>query len=221
MDGCASPPAACVIHGDEPALLAELAAHRALSKLALRRLAPTVLVSGSPPATTLAALRAAGYAPVAETAEGTVRIEKRLPQRAAVPPPRENVGRRGPRNTATRASDVPTGTGMGALADLLLKAPPSAPEPDPFGSGVPFATDTEEIVAGHAKHLSYSDVRQIAHAIDTGAAITVEYIATSGNRTVRTLSDLELDPPYLDAWCHLREAERVFALSRIHGVMPA
>lgn len=216
-------PAACVIHGDEPALLAELAAHRALSKLALRQLAPTVLVSGSPPATALAALRAAGYAPVAETAGGTVRIEKRLPHRAAaaVPPPRRNVGRRGPRTTATRASDMPTDAGMDVLADRLLKAPPTAPEPDPFGSGVPFATDTEEIIAGYAKHLSYSDVRQVAHAIDTGAAITVEYIATSGNRTVRTLSDLELDPPYLDAWCHLREAERVFTLSRIHGVMPA
>ncbi len=30
-----------------------------------------------------------------------------------------------------------------------------------------------------------------------------------------------LDPPYLEAWCHLRDAERVFTLSRIHGVMPA
>jgi len=216
-------PAACVIHGDEPALLAELAAHRALSKLALRQLAPTVLVSAGPPATTLAALRAAGYAPVAETAQGTVRIEKHPPQRAAaaVPPPRRDVERRGPRTTATRASDLPTDTGLDALADRLLKAPPTPPEPDPFGSGVPFATDTEEIVAGYAKHLSYSDIRQVAHAIDTGAAITVEYVATSGNRTVRTLSDLELDPPYIEAWCHLREAERVFTLSRIHGVMPA
>jgi predicted DNA-binding transcriptional regulator YafY len=102
-----------------------------------------------------------------------------------------------------------------------ITAGPNPPEPDPFGSGVPFATDTEEIVAGYAKHLSYSDVRQVAHAIDAGTAITVEYIATSGNRTVRTLSDLELDPPYLDAWCHLREAERVFTLSRIQSVMPA
>ncbi|MGA5640694.1 helicase-associated domain-containing protein [Streptomyces cinereoruber] len=33
-------PAACVLHGDEPALLAELAAHRKLAKLGLRRLAP-------------------------------------------------------------------------------------------------------------------------------------------------------------------------------------
>ncbi|MBO1337340.1 helicase-associated domain-containing protein [Streptomyces sp. VRA16 Mangrove soil] len=216
-------PAACVIHGDEPALLAELAAHRALSRLGLRQLAPTVLVSSSPPAKTLAALRSEGYAPVAETAEGTVRIEKLPPQRAAaaVSPPRRNSGQRGPRTTATRTPDTPADAGLDVLAERLLKAPPIAPEPDPFGSGVPFATDTEEIVAGYAKHLSYSDVRQVAHAIDTGAAITVEYIAASGNRTVRTLSDLELDPPYLDAWCHLREAERVFTLSRIHGVMPA
>jgi predicted DNA-binding transcriptional regulator YafY len=38
---------------------------------------------------------------------------------------------------------------------------------------------------------------------------------------VRTLSRLELDPPYLEAWCHLREDERVFTLSRIHNVMPS
>jgi hypothetical protein len=31
----------------------------------------------------------------------------------------------------------------------------------------------------------------------------------------------ELDPPYLDASCHLRDTERAFTLSRIHGVMPA
>ncbi|WP_406151849.1 WYL domain-containing protein [Streptomyces sp. NBC_01012] len=67
--------------------------------------------------------------------------------------------------------------------------------------------------------MPYSDVRQLAHAIDAGAPITVDYVATSGNRTVRTLSRLELDPPYLEAWCHLREDDRVFTLSRIHGVM--
>lgn len=117
------------------------------------------------------------------------------------------------------------------LATRLLAAPPTSPtpgfarsggpasEPAPFDGGVPFATDTEEIVAGWAKRLPYSDVRQLAHAIDTGQAITVEYVATSGKRTVRALSHLVLDPPYLEAWCHLRDAERVFTLSRIHSVM--
>ena len=101
----------------------------------------------------------------------------------------------------------------------MLAAPPATPDPAPFDGGAPFDTDTEEIVAGWAKRLPYSDVRQLAHAIDAGQAVTVEYVAASGNRTVRTLSHLVLDPPYLEAWCHLREAERVFTLPRIHSVM--
>ncbi|MFD3615970.1 helicase-associated domain-containing protein [Streptomyces sp. NPDC058676] len=214
-------PAACVLHGDDPALLAELAAHRKLAKLGLRQLAPTVLVSRSPLDTTLAALRAEGYAPVAETTEGTVRIERARPLRAAasVPAPRGTNGKNGGRIAATSAAKAPAAVRPTTLAAQLLAAPPTTPDPAPFDGGVPFATDTEEIVAGSAKRLPYSDVRQLAHAIDTGQAITIEYLATSGNRTVRTLSRLMLDPPCLEAWCHLRDAERVFTLSRIHGVM--
>jgi hypothetical protein len=214
-------PAVCVIHGEEPALLAELAAHRGLARLGLRQLAPTVLISRSPIDVSLAALRAEGYAPVAETAEGTVRIEKARPQRAAapVPAPRGTSARDSGRIAAPRAK-APAAVDPNTLATQLLAAPPTTPEPAPFDGGVPFATDTEEIVAGWAKRLPYSDIRQLAHAIDAGQAITVEYVATSGSRTVRTLSRLALDPPYLEAWCHLREAERVFTLSRIHGVMP-
>jgi len=214
-------PAACVIHGDDPALLAELAAHRRLAKLGLRQLAPTVLVSRSPLDTTLAALRAEGYAPVAETAEGTVRIEKDRPQRAAapVPAPRRTGATANGRIAATRAAKAPSPADPNILAAHLLKAPPTLPEPAPFDGGPAFATDIEEIVAGWAKRLPYSDVRQLAHAIETGEPITIEYVATSGNRTVRTLSRLMLDPPYLEAWCHLRDDERVFTLSRIHSVM--
>ena len=214
-------PAACVLHSDEPALLAELAAHRGLAGLGLRQLAPTVLISRSPVDTTLAALRGEGYAPVAETDDGTVRVEKAPPRRAAapVPAPRGTRTRVGGRNAATRTAQAPAAIDPDALAARLLAAPPTTPEPSPFDGGVPFATDTEEIVAGWAKRLPYSDVRQLAHAVDTGEPITVEYVATSGNQTVRTLSRLMLDPPYLEAWCHLRNAERVFTLSRIHSVM--
>ncbi|MFG3404340.1 WYL domain-containing protein [Streptomyces sp. NPDC048142] len=107
------------------------------------------------------------------------------------------------------------------MAIRLLAAPATTPEPAPLDGEAPFTTDTEEIVAGWAKLLQYSDIRQLAHAIDTGQAITVEYVATSGNRPLRTLSRLDLDPPYLEAWCHLRDAERAFTLSRIHSVMSA
>ncbi|MFD7404504.1 helicase-associated domain-containing protein [Streptomyces sp. NPDC059866] len=213
--------AACVIHGEEPALLAELAAHRKLTRLGLRQLAPTVLVSRTPLEKTLAALRAAGYAPVAETADGTVRVEQNRRPRAAgpVPPPRLPGGTAGRRNAAARTPQVPAAVDLGALATRLRAAPPSTPQPDP-GNGIPFDSDTEEIVAGCARLLSLADVRQLAHAIDEGREVTIEYVAASGSRTVRTLSELELDAPYLYAWCHLRDDDRVFTLSRIHGVMP-
>jgi hypothetical protein len=61
-----------------------LAVHRTLATLGLRQLAPTVLTSRTTLDKTLAALRAAGYAPVAETADGAVRIEKAVQRRAAV-----------------------------------------------------------------------------------------------------------------------------------------
>jgi hypothetical protein len=217
-------PAACVIHGEEPALLAELTVHRKLAKLGLRQLAPTVVVSRSPLDKTLAALRAEGYAPVAETADGTVRIEKAEQHRAAVsvPSPRfagSTSGSRRRPSTAAERVRVSAG-GLRALAVRLRAAPPTSPEPDP-DSGIPFDTDAEEIIAGYASGLSLADVRQLAHAVTAGQAITIEYIAASGSHTVRSLSELDLDPPYLHAWCHLRNDERVFTLSRIQGVMPA
>lgn len=213
-------PAACVIHSQEPALLAELVAHRRFTRLGLRQLAPTVLVSRTSLDKTLAALRAEGYAPVAETADGTVRIEQSERRRAAqLPPPRLPRSTSGPRSTGSHPAQDPAAVDLRTLAARLRAAPLTTPEPDP-GNGVPFGTDTEEIIAGYV-NLSFTDVRLLAHAIDDGRAVTIDYVAASGSRTVRTLSRLDLDAPYLYAWCHLRDDERVFTLSRIQGVMPA
>ncbi|MFJ2581052.1 helicase-associated domain-containing protein [Kitasatospora aureofaciens] len=202
--------AACVIHGLEPALLAEIVAHRKLAGLGLRQLAPTVLVGKASVAQALAALRANGYAPVAEAADGAVRIERTAPQRATpVPRPRARAGRPG----------TPAPPDLRSLASKLVGAPAELPLPDP-DRGIPYDSDTEEIFGESAKHLSLADVRQLAHAVHTGEAIIIEYVDGSGAHTVRSLSALELDPPYLNAWCHLRDDARVFALSRILGVMP-
>ncbi|MFJ4185064.1 helicase C-terminal domain-containing protein [Kitasatospora sp. NPDC089509] len=214
--------AACVIHGQEPALLAELAVHRKLAELGLRQLAPTVLISRTPPERTLAALRAAGYAPVAEEPDGTVRIERVRQHRAAgaVPSARRSGGGARSRRTGTGTATADAPVDLRALAVRLRDAPQEVPGPDP-DDGRPYDGDTEEIIAGYARNLSATDVRQLAHAVDEKRAVAIEYVATSGNTTVRTLSRLDLDAPYLHAWCHLRDDERVFTLSRIHGVMPA
>ena len=60
----------------------ELAAHPALARLAARRVAPTVLVSDTPPAEVLEALRFAGYMPSAHQADGTITVST-LPQQRA------------------------------------------------------------------------------------------------------------------------------------------
>jgi hypothetical protein len=72
----------CVLRADDPALISEIVGVRALRPLALAVLAPTVLASAKPVAETLAALRAAGYAPVGEDADGQPRIERAARRRA-------------------------------------------------------------------------------------------------------------------------------------------
>lgn len=213
-------PAACVLHGDDAALLAEISVHRRLSRLGLRLVAPTVLLCRTGPEKTLAALRDVGYAPVAETDDGTVRVERSETARATPPLP-------GPRAEETSAATLAPGTpspvrttAIEELAALLLAAPDHAPHPVP-GNGEAYGTDTEEILDGHATALPLTDVRQLAYAIDKNEPVTIEYVAASGSRTIRTLSDLEFDPPYLYAYCHLREDDRVFNLSRIQSVLPA
>ncbi|WP_407989468.1 helicase C-terminal domain-containing protein [Kitasatospora sp. CMC57] len=214
--------AVCVIHGQEPALLAELAAHRKLAQCGLRQLAPTVLISRTPADKTIAALRAAGYAPIAEKPDGSVRIERAQHHRAANPVPRPRLpgGRSRTQRPDARTADARTAVDLHTLATRLRNAPQDLTEPDPY-DGHPYTSDTEEIIAGNAGNLSFTDVRQLAHAIDEGQSITIEYVATSGSTTVRTLSRVELNAPYLHAWCHLRDDERMFTISRIHGVMPA
>ncbi|WP_399092562.1 helicase-associated domain-containing protein [Streptomyces sp. BBFR2] len=80
-------PAACCLRSDDETLIAELAAHRALRHLGLRALAPTVLISNRPPADTLEALRAAGYAPALESGTGVTEVERRPTHRTRTPVP--------------------------------------------------------------------------------------------------------------------------------------
>lgn len=73
---------ACCIRSDDTALIAEVAQTRGLAKLGLRRIAPTVLISTAAPEETLAALRAAGYAPTQEAATGTTVLDRAPTERA-------------------------------------------------------------------------------------------------------------------------------------------
>jgi hypothetical protein len=78
----------------DPALGAELAAHRGLAPLRLRPLADTVLVSERPVAEVLEALRSAGYSPVEQDTTGATVITRTPPRRAPAPPAAQWAGTR-------------------------------------------------------------------------------------------------------------------------------
>ncbi|MFF4620979.1 helicase-associated domain-containing protein [Nonomuraea jabiensis] len=75
--------AASVVTAEDPALITELCGTRALRKLALRAIAPTVALSALPPDETLRLLRQGGHAPVAVAPDGTIKAEP--PQRRRLP----------------------------------------------------------------------------------------------------------------------------------------
>jgi hypothetical protein len=69
----------CYLRSSDKALLAELVVDRKLAKLHLRRVAPTIVVGARSLPETLAALRAAGYAPVEEGSDGEI-VPVRVPR---------------------------------------------------------------------------------------------------------------------------------------------
>ncbi|MFE0458205.1 helicase-associated domain-containing protein [Kitasatospora sp. NPDC058965] len=197
----------CVLHGDDPALLAELAAHRALAHLRLRRLAPTVLVSAAGPDRTLAALRAEGYAPAAEGADGLLLVDRPAP----VPPPRGSA-------PARPARALPTGTALRRLAAQLLAAGPATTP----ATALPTLTEAE--LAAEAPRLSRPELTRLARALRLDQPVTVEYLTGHHTLAEHTVTTLALDPPYLHA--HHRALPGrpttpvTFELRRLHGVRP-
>jgi hypothetical protein len=106
----------CVLRAEDPALLTEIAGTRALRRLRLTVLAPTVLASAGTVKDTLAALRTSGFAPVREDPSGVAVVERAPVHRA---PAQRGPGR--PRASASARAASPSTSAHGA----------SRPGPDP------------------------------------------------------------------------------------------
>jgi len=204
----------CVLRADDPALLAELVAARSLRRLALSVLAPTVLASAAPLAETLAALRAAGYAPIQESADG-VPVLDRPPRHRATPP------RRRPTTPPTLPPAAPAD--LAALAARLhAAAVPVATAPDPVDSAASAPPEPVPITLAQQTGQLRPDERWLLWAaIRDGTPVVISYVNAEGVASTRVVEDLELDGDLLHGWCRLRGAERVFALRRISAVTAA
>ncbi len=222
-------PAGCVVTSTDEPLLAEVANDRALRALAARLVAPTVLVSSAPVGVTLDALRTAGYLPVQRDQAGAMGLERQRQRRTRAKGPQSStisgliadMAREfGPHPGAAPApvSDP------AELAARLLAAPSRKPRratPKPEPRQLAVAADTLEEVAALAPRLSEDEAALLAYAIDTGGTVQIGYRDSNGSLSQRVISDCDFFPPFVEAWCHLRNDSRTFTVASIFEVSPA
>lgn len=210
-------PAVSVIRSEDTALLAEVAVNRRLKSLGLSLLAPTLLACEVPVEEALAAMRTAGYFPMPERKDdvASTRVNG-IPAVSGAAP----AGSRGDLvlNMATLLEDnglpkpVPEAADPTSVAARLVGKGKRSLRVAPSG--------TEAELGRLNRRLPDSEVRQLAHAIDHGLHAVIDYMSTSGGRTVRAINNIQLIGGTLYALSGRRQEDREFTVSRIQSVSP-
>ncbi|MEU4033416.1 helicase-associated domain-containing protein [Streptomyces collinus] len=194
--------ASAYVRCDDDALLNEILADRRAAALGLRRLAPTVLATQSDPATLLEGLRAMGYAPAAESAEGDVLIARahahRTPPRTAPEPVPD-----GP--------PAPDATLLGAAirairaGDLAATAPRKPAGGRPAGGELPRTSSAETLATMQA-------------AVLTGDSVWIGYVNAEGSASQRVIAPIRVEGGFVTAYDHTADEVRTYPLHRVTGV---
>ncbi|MFG3047487.1 helicase-associated domain-containing protein [Streptomyces sp. NPDC048202] len=194
--------ASAYVRCDDDAVLNEIIADKRAAALRLRRLAPTVLAAPCDPATLLEGLRALGYAPAAESAQGDVLIVRsdthRTPPRTAPepvpegPPPADTVLL----TAAVRAIRA---------GDLAATAPLKAPGPAPTGGDLPRTSAADTLATMQA-------------AVMTGEAVWIGYVNADGAASQRVVAPIRVEGGFVTAYDHTADEVRTYPLHRITGV---
>ncbi|WP_326796568.1 helicase-associated domain-containing protein [Streptomyces sp. NBC_01808] len=201
---------------DDDALLAEIVADRRSAELRLRHLAPTVLVSPTPPDVLLARLRAMGYAPAAESPDGAVLVARaaahRTPPRtppAPVPdgPPAPDTALLTAAVRAVRAGD------RAATAPLRT---PQTPQ-DPRAQETPRAPSTPQAPGGLPRTPSAETLAVLQAAVLGNAAVWIGYVNADGAASQRVIAPVRVEGGYVTAYDHTADEVRTYPLHRITG----
>lgn len=208
--------AAGYLRSDDEALLAEVVADRRLAGLALRRLAPTVLVSPYPAGRLVSALREAGYAPVPEDASGAVLATRPKVRRAAARAP---VTHRGPTGPAARPADPL------ALPELPQPRLLAIIEQIRRGEAAARAARRAPVTvrganghgaAGRAAAQAHTQALAILQqAVREKARVWVGYVDAHGTAASRLVRPVSIGAGYLRAEDERSEILHTFALHRI------
>ncbi|AKJ12420.1 DNA-binding protein [Streptomyces incarnatus] len=196
--------ASAYVRCDDDALLNEILADKRAAALRLRRLAPTVLAAQCDPATLLEGLRAMGYAPAAESAEGDVLIARahahRTPPRTAPEPVPDGP----PPPDATLLAAAIRAIRAGDLAATAPRKPTGAAAPLATGE-LPRTSSAETLATMQA-------------AVLTGESLWIGYVNAEGTASQRVIAPVKVEGGFVTAYDHTADEVRTYPLHRITGV---
>ncbi|MFQ6200341.1 helicase-associated domain-containing protein, partial [Streptomyces sp. NPDC000405] len=194
--------ASAYVRCDDDTLLNEILADRRSAALRLRRLAPTVLAAQADPAALLEGLRAMGYAPAAESAEGDVLIARahahRTPPRAAPEPVPDGP----PAPDATLLSAAIRAIRAGDLAATTPRKPAGVPAP---AGDLPRTSSAETLATMQA-------------AVLTGETLWIGYVNPEGAASQRVIAPIRVEGGFVTAYDHTADEVRTYPLHRVTGV---
>ncbi|KOV97800.1 DNA-binding protein [Streptomyces sp. NRRL B-1140] len=194
--------ASAYVRCDDDAVLSEILADKRAAGLGLRRLAPTVLAAQADPAGLLEGLRAMGFAPAAESAEGDVLITRALAHRTPPLTPPEPVPDGPPVPDDTLLSAALRAIRAGDLASTAPRKPGTAPAAD----GEPPRTSAAETLA------------TMQAAVLTGEALWIGYVNAEGAASQRVIAPIRVEGGFVTAYDHTADEVRTYPLHRITGV---
>ncbi|MFE6361155.1 helicase-associated domain-containing protein [Streptomyces sp. NPDC057806] len=192
--------ASAYVRCDDDALLNEILADKRAAGLRLRRLAPTVLAAQADPAALLDGLRAMGFAPAAESAEGDVLIARALAHRT---PPRtapEPVPEGPPVPDTTLLSAAIRAIRAGDMAATTPRR-----QPPPAGGELPRTSSAETLATMQA-------------AVLTGEALWIGYVNAEGAASQRVIAPVRVEGGFVTAYDHTADEVRTYPLHRVTGV---
>ncbi|WP_435283249.1 helicase-associated domain-containing protein [Streptomyces koelreuteriae] len=194
--------ASAYVRCDDDAVLGEILADKRAAGLGLRRLAPTVLAAQADPAVLLEGLRAMGFAPAAESAEGDVLITRALAHRT---PPR------------TAPDPVPDGPPV--PDDVLLAAALRAIRAGDLASTTPRKPGTTPAADGELPRTGSAEtLATMQAAVLTGEALWIGYVNAEGTASQRVIAPIRVEGGFVTAYDHTADEVRTYPLHRITGV---
>ncbi|MEU0766648.1 helicase C-terminal domain-containing protein [Streptomyces albogriseolus] len=197
--------ASSYVRCDDDAVLNEILADKRAAGLGLRRLAPTVLAARTDPTSLLEGLRAMGFAPAAESAEGDVLIARADAYRTPPRTPPEPVPDGPPVPDNTLLAAAIRAVRAGDLASTAPRKPVGGEAAGTAPGELPRTTAADTLAALQA-------------AVLTNDTLWIGYVNAEGAASQRVIDPIRVEGGFVTAYDHTADEVRTYPLHRITGV---